>query len=270
MVWSYSRLTSYQQCPYSFYLRYLYEDEGEEERYPVESNFWAELGILMHEIFEKIFSGEITEDEAPDYFVNNYKQFVVSKQKPNIVNKANENCASYLSEMEFDWLQDYEIAGVEKRIQYKFGDYRFIGFIDLLLKDKKTGKYIIVDHKSCQKFFGKNGQELKSMAHKLEEYKRQMYLYSKAVYQLYGEYPAEIWWHHFRADGYITRIPFDYKEYEAAEKWFLESVHNIECDSQFEAKEDFFFCHNLCNFRHSCEYKAEADRKAKKAWKKKR
>lgn len=266
MIWSYSRLTTYQTCPYSFYLRYLYHGDD----YPVESNFWAELGVLMHEIFEKIFKGEMTEDDAPGYFIDHYQEFVHSKQKPNIIDKANEDCLSYLAEMLFDWLKDYEIVGVEKRVEYQFGDYKFMGFIDLLLKDKKTGGYIVVDHKSCKKFFGSNGHPLKNMEHKLEEYKRQMYLYSKAVFTLYDEYPQEIWWHHFRDFGYLTKLDFDMNEYESAEQWFLDTVAKIEEDEEFKPNEEYFFCHNLCNFRSSCEYKKEGDRNTWKEMRKKK
>lgn len=101
----------------------------------------------------------------------------------------------------------------------------------------------------------KNGKSpLKSEEKNFEKYKRQMYLYSKAVYDEYGEYPKYIVWNHFK-DKKILKIPFNMEEYEDTLIMIEATVHAIENDDEFPAMEDYFFCHQLCNYRGSCEYK---------------
>lgn len=267
MIWSYSRITTFDTCPYSFYLQYILKDW---KNYPTESNYWAELGIFVHEIFEKIFSNELSIDDASAYFLENYKDKVKMKQKPNVMAKAYEECAEYLATTSLEWLKDYEVVGTEIEAVIDIGGYKFKGFVDLLLKEKSTGDYIIVDHKSCKEFFSqKSGLIYKSMEHKLEEYKKQMYLYSNAVLKIYGKLPTQIWWHHFRANGYLTKIPFDKAEYDETMNWFLKTIQRIEKEEDFKEKTDYFFCNNLCNFRNSCEYR-ESNSKWKKGKRKKK
>ena len=52
MVWSYSRVKSYFECPRMFYLTYL--DEGDQ----LESAF-AQWGSLCHELLDRFARGEL-------------------------------------------------------------------------------------------------------------------------------------------------------------------------------------------------------------------
>jgi hypothetical protein len=45
------------------------------------------------------------------------------------------------------------------------------------------------------------------------------------------------------------------EEYEDTLIMIEATVHAIENDDEFPAMEDYFFCHQLCNYRGSCEYK---------------
>ena len=155
-------------------------------------------------------------------------------------------------------LQDYEVLGVEMKVHFKIGKYSMIGYIDLLLRHKETGEILLVDHKSAGKFFGKNGQPLKSQADNLAAYSKQMYLYSKAVYDLYGKYPDKIVWNHF-FDKNISVIEFNQEDYEAALNWALETIEKIYQEEEFPAKKSYMLCHVLCGFRNSCLYASEED-----------
>ena len=237
MCWSYSRLTSYERCKYEFYLNYIINDDSQ---YLSESNFYAEVGIFVHEILAKIFNGELTPDEASQYFVDNFDSNVFYKAKQSTMDKNFELCANYFASVDFGWLNDYEILGVELETKFKIDKYDFIGFIDLLLRDKRDGKIVIVDNKSSEYPFKQNGDVKAKSKHSFETYKKQMYLYSYAVKDMYGEFPKEITWNHFK-DNKIAAIPFD-------------TIHSIEKENDFDATLDFFYCTNLCNFRNSCEY----------------
>lgn len=251
MRWSYSRLTSFEQCKYEFYLNYIVKDE---EEYPPESNYYAEVGKFVHEILAMIFEGELTLDEASQYYVDNFDDYVLHETKKSTMNKTFETCANYFAEVDFGWLKDYEILGVEKEVKFELEGYRFVGYIDLLLRDKRDCKIVVVDNKSSDYPFKTNGEVYAKSKSSFEKYKKQMYLYSYAVKEEYGEYPKEITWNHFKNGGRLATIPFSMEEYDVAVSWLIKTIHNIEQEEEFEPSQDFFYCHNLCNFRDSCEY----------------
>ena len=118
----------------------------------------------------------------------------------------------------------------------------------------KKYKIVVIDNKSSEYPFRLDGKVKAKSKQSFENYKKQMYLYSYAVMEKYGEFPKEITWNHFKDGGKFATIPFIKAEYDEAVKWFVDTIHNIEKEQNFEPNEDFFYCHNLCNFRHSCEY----------------
>lgn len=256
--WSYSRATCFGHCKYEFYLDYIINDDN---LYLSEGNFYAEVGSYVHEILAMIFKGELKVEDAVQYYIDNYDNFVCYKVKKSTMDKSFETIADYFADLDIEWLKDYEILGVELEKRFTVDGYDFIGFIDLLLRDKRDGKIVVLDHKSSEYPFKKNGEIKKKSQQSFESYKRQMYLYCHAVYQTYGEFPKEITWNHFKDGGVFATIPFVKSEYDEAIKWFRDTIKTIELEEEFEPSEDFFYCTNLCNFRHSCEYRKAASRR---------
>lgn len=255
MVWSYSRIALYEACPYAFYLRYIFEDEEESPLYPAEGNFYADLGKFVHSIFEKILKGELDQDDASQYFLDHYEDEIENDASHKIMNKAINDVVMYLSEMDlFDWLRDYSIEGVELKFEDEIEGYKIIGFIDLLLKSKKTGDYVVVDHKSSKKMLNKKGKPYANMVEKFEGYKKQAYLYARYVKRNFGVYPVQFWWHLFKENGFIEKIDFNLDEYKKTEEWLISEIKEIEKDGAFSENINYFYCHNLCDFRRSCEY----------------
>lgn len=251
MQWSYSRVSCYNHCPYEFYLKYIINDDNE---YLAEGNFYAENGSFVHSILEKIFNGELTLDESCSYYVINFDDNVLYTAPKRIMENAYEACADYFATVDFDWLKDYEILGIEKEINMNILGYEFIGYIDLLLRHRKTKEIVVVDHKSSVYPFKKDGKSLlKKAEDDFAKYKKQMYLYCKAVYDEYGVYPKWIVWNHFK-DQKIAKIEFVKEECDEAIQWFADTIHKIEQDEDFEANVEFFYCTQLCDFRNSCEY----------------
>lgn len=248
MRWSYSRLTSFEHCQYEFFLNYI-----DNKNYIAEGNYYAEVGIFVHEILAKIFNGELTLDEASQYYVDNYDSNIFYKAKKSTMDKTFELCSDYFAEVDFDWLKDYEILGVELKMPFEIEEYKFIGFIDLLLKDKRDGSIVIVDHKSSPYPLKLDGTIKRNSEKSFNLYKKQMYLYSYAVKEKYGVYPKWIKWNHFKAGGKFVTIPFSKKEYNQAIKWVIKTIHNIENTEDFKPNVDYFYCEKLCNFRNSCE-----------------
>jgi hypothetical protein len=250
--WSYSRTTCFGHCKYEFYLDYIINND---DIYLSEGNYYAEVGSFVHSILENVFKKKLKVEDALQYFIDNYENNVFYKVKQSIMDKTFETIADYFASFDTDWLDKYEILGVELEAKFKVDKYDFIGYIDLLLRDKADGKIVVLDHKSSEYPFKQNGDLKKKSEQSFSLYKKQMYLYCHAIHQMYGEYPKEITWNHFKDGGKFATIPFIKSEYDEAIKWFIDTIHTIEKEKDFEPTQDFFYCHNLCNFRRVCEYK---------------
>ena len=68
-------------------------------------------------------------------------------------------------------MENYEILGVEEKVEFTINGKDFIGYIDLLVKDKKTNEIIIIDHKSASLKILKNGKISKSDQQHFLEFK---------------------------------------------------------------------------------------------------
>lgn len=250
MRFSFSRVSTYDNCKYCFYLGYIVKDD---DLYLSEGNFYAEVGSFVHLILEKVFKGELEMDDAAQYFIDHFDENVFYRVKKSSVEDAKEDCIKYFAEEEFEWLDGYEVIGVEMKVELDICGYAFVGYLDLVIRDKKTGEISIVDHKSARYPLKKNGDVLKSHQEEFKKHKRQMYLYSHAVKEKYGVFPKWLMWNHFK-DQKVVKIPFDIREYDETMAWFRESARKIEDEEEFEPTLNYFFCKNLCNFRNSCEY----------------
>lgn len=259
-VWSYSRTTCFGRCKYEFYLGYVLRDE---DLYPSEGNYYAEVGSLVHETLEKIFKGEIPEREAALYFVDNYEKQVVYKVKKSTMERTYKACLDYFLTTDFSWVKDYDILGVELKQRFVIDDIEFVGYIDLLLRDKSDGKIIVLDHKSAPYPFQKNGKVKKNQERGFESYKKQMYLYCNSIYQQFGEFPKAIVWNHFKDGGKFAVIPFKMDEYEESIRWFIDTIKTAETETAYEPSPEYFYCSTLCNFRNDCEYREEVAPKRK-------
>ncbi len=248
MVWSFSRIHSYEGCPYGFYLKYIEKEKGID-------NFYAGNGRLIHEIHEKILKGELDIEDCVNYYIEEF-DFIEERERENIETNAMNACADYLSELDFDGLKNYNILGVEEEIHTKIGKFNIRGFIDLLLEHKETGEIIVLDHKSSKYMLKKNGEVLKGKENDFLSYKHQLYLYCKYVIEKYGKVPKYLVWNHFK-EKKICKIDFVQEEYEETLEWFKKLIKKIYKDKDFEAKKDYIMCNSLCDYRRICEYRNE-------------
>lgn len=258
MCWSYSRLTTFENCKYEFYLNYIIHDD---EQYPQEDNFYTEVGKYVHEILAMIFSGELPASKALKYYKKNFNKNVLHKVPQKTKNKIYKLCADYFENEDFNWLNNYEILGVEKEIRFNIDGYDFAGYIDLLLRDKRDGRIVVVDNKSSEYPLKRDGTVKAICKHSFNNYKKQMYMYSHAVHEIYGEFPKEITWNHFKDGGKLTTIPFSKEEYDDTLKWLRETIHTIEKEVDYPPKTSYFYCNTLCSFRSSCEYRKHGKEK---------
>lgn len=251
MRWSFSRLSSFDTCKYMWKLSYIDGVKGE-------PNFYSQFGSYCHKILEMYYKGDLAIFELTDYYKDHYLENVTYDAPPN---KYVDIGASYYQKgiEYFDSLSDisdeYEIVGIEKEVTFEIDGKEFVGYIDLLLRDRDTGKLIVCDHKSGKIKFLKNGNVSKGDAQHFTMFKRQLYLYSKAIIDEYGEEPSYLIWNMFRT-GDIIKIKFVQEEYEEAIEWAKETIKTIEEERNWEPTPDDFFCRFICDHRESaCEYK---------------
>lgn len=235
-----------------FYLTYI-------QRAPRVENAFSQYGGFVHSILERYYKHELELFDLSDVYRADYSKNVTLKFPENLYKDLNvsyrEGGQAYFDNFD-DEFAKYEVVGVEKEISIKIGEYNFTGYIDLLLKDERG--YYICDHKSKSSF--KNAAELR-------HYLFQLYIYSKYVYDTYGEYPIGLFYNMFRA-GCVKYEDFKEVEYLKALSWAKSTIDSIyededfidKIETKFAAKgrgvnqyeNDDFFCNQLCSVRESC------------------
>lgn len=243
MLWSYSRLTAYESCPYQWLMKYIFKIKGQ-------SKFFAEYGSLIHSLLQKYLTGKTKKEDLPYDFISGYLKDIHS-QAPSKKIYANyfEQGKKYLSELN---LPERKTIGVEKRVRFQYAGHPFIGFIDWLSEDA-DGKLYITDHKSRDLKPRSKRKKATASDKELDKYLRQLYVYSKAVYNLCRRYPDYLEFNCFRTGAWITE-PFDREKYIETEKWASELIEKITSTDNWYANGDFFFCNNLCDVCGECEY----------------
>lgn len=251
MRWSFSRLNSFDTgCRYEWYKHYI-------ECEPAKDGFFGAYGSFCHSILEKYAKGELSLFEISQYYEDNFATEIPYDAPPNkytdIKQDYYDKGLDYFDNIDLP-IDEYEIAGVEHEVDFNIDKYPFVGFIDLLLKDK-DGKFILCDHKSSSLKVLKSGKISKSDQTHFLAFKRQQYLYTIPLIEKYGEgCVKELWWNMFRNRGWI-KIPFNQEEYQEAKDWALDTIHRIEKETEWPPKPEFFYCWNLCSLSF-CEYKA--------------
>lgn len=241
-VWSYSRVTGYQTCPYGWKKQYI-------DCLPGVDNGYAIWGSYVHSILEKFFKGELSVFDISQYYQDHYKEI-----RLNVPDSYYQQGLDYFDSINFDF-DRYEVLGTEKNYVFDLGPYKFTGFIDLLLQDNQNGDIILVDHKSYNFKRTKRGIPNAAGRKFITDHIGQLYLYSKPVIQEYGKVD-KIGWNFFRSgDKYFEAWNED--EYQRHMAEMIDTIKNIYQDTEFKASPDSFFCENLCSQRiNDCPYRS--------------
>lgn len=250
-IWSYSKLSSFDNCPYAWYLHYIEKDDSEEQ------NWYAVHGSLIHEILEAVANKNMSLSEASMYYAEHFDdndELISGK----IRDSTYEKCADFFSTYAYDYLKN-DVIGAESHTFFNIESNKFHCYIDLLLQNKDK-EYIVLDYKSSPYPFKKNNMDvLKSQEKIFNEHKKQLYLYAEAVKQNYGEYPKELSWLHFK-DKKIATIHFLKAELDETVNWANETIDKIEKEREYKPNLDnYVMCNMLCGFRNSCLYKEFED-----------
>lgn len=178
--YSYSKISCYEQCPYKYNLRY------NEQKYISEAGVAAAYGSLVHHILQReadaIKAGkEIDYEELKTDFVelnlpkrskwdrdgDLFGTKILSKRYPkewlDFDTKSGKNYAAKAQEFLSSGIYEFpkfmsehpelEVYGAEVQFEFEYRGYVFYGFIDRILRERGTDRYLIYDIKTKDSLF---------------------------------------------------------------------------------------------------------------------
>lgn len=240
--WSYSRLTAFESCPQKFFLKYILNEDQQPQ-------FLSQYGSFMHEIHEKYFKGKIPKTGLLSYYILNYPERVTAKA-PNGAIRDN-----YYDDGQIYWqfFEDFkgDLVSAEERMKFDVGQYHFVGIADMIRKEGND--IVLYDHKA-RKLKPRSTRKIPTQNDlELDDYFRQLYLYSIPIKEKYGKYPRELILNCYR-ERTLIHEPFSVKRLKDAEEWATGMVEKILTASEFPPDLDWFSCSNLCGFQDECDY----------------
>lgn len=242
MVWSYSRIKCFEDCPYRFYLKYI---SGCKEV----PQFYASYGSFMHKLIEEFYKGIITKEEMLTKFLFGFQESVIGR-------RPQQSTVEKYIQLGIEYLKGfapfpYNMVAVEKKVEFELGGKKFIGFIDYL--GEKDGEYYIVDNKS-RELKPRSGRKKPTVKdQELDEMLKQLYLYAAAIKQEYGKFPNALCFNCFKNRVFIEE-PFSEKTFSETIEWFLKTIDDIADENEFLPRIDFFGCNYICGVNGECCY----------------
>lgn len=251
IVFSYSSVSTYDTCPYSFKLNYI-------DRLPGEGNFYSDYGSLTHEVMEQFFKGNLEPYELSGFYLDKFEEFVVNEPPGfhvDAINKYRDSGLEFFDNFSFD-RDAYDVIDIETRIDGNIGGTSCTGRPDLVLRRKTDKKVILYDYKTSAPFWKdrKTGEEKRDIK-KIEGYHKQMYLYGFMLREFKNIKVDEITLWFTRANKEVT-IKYDKKKEKQVIDWLQKTIDRIKNDEEFKYNNsETFFCDNICNVREYCEFR---------------
>lgn len=251
---SFSALTTYESCAYSYKLTYI--DKCERE-----SNFYGQYGNLIHDVMYQYFAGNLDVFELSGYFQDRYPLAVTAfpPAYPVGMEEAYKEAGLvFFDNFSFDKTM-YDIIMNEEKLDFDFDDgIQFVAKPDLILFEKESGDFVLYDYKTSAPFKTdkRNGNEIVDKK-KLEGYYKQMYIYTYALrnYKFTPIDKITLWF--TRPNRQVT-INWNEKDEEKAIQWLEGEVTKIKKDEKFLPNtSNPYFCNNLCSVRKSCEFRPQ-------------
>lgn len=241
MVWSYSRLTTFEDCPYRFYLNYILHEHKE-------PRFFSDYGSFIHKLMEQYLSGEMPREEMLPFYLRNFPT-EIRGAAPSIdmYRKYLNQGVQYLETFYFP----YEPVAVEKKLDFKIGKYPFTGIIDCVAMDGDG--LVILDHKS-RTLSQRSGRDKPTKTDlELDKYLRQLYLYSIPVQEEFGRLPDKLVFNCFRS-GEIIVEPFNTAAFDLARAWAERLIGQIIDNDVWGTSLEQWKCTYICDLTRGCEF----------------
>ncbi|MBP5423905.1 MAG: PD-(D/E)XK nuclease family protein [Paludibacteraceae bacterium] len=260
-VYSYSQLSSFDECSYNFYLQRI---EGLREE---ASNAFAERGSLIHDLLDQWAKKILTKEDMINEYERRYSSEVVTAfprmlAAKGYAKKSYEQGIEFLEN--FDEFEGYEVLSAEEKFKINIplsdGTTRpFVGIIDMMLREIKSGDLIICDHKS---------KSMSSFKKDEDKMYRQQLIYATYVKEKYGQFPQVMMFHLFNESGVKPQRLFSVDQYDETMEWATKQIKGIEEYSVIDwlscKEKPDFFCWYLCSSRKECPNGVVPDFRKKK------
>jgi hypothetical protein len=244
MTWSYSRVKAFYDCPYRWFLKYLHRPKLAEKRM-----FFSDYGSFVHKLIAQFYTqGKTPQQLCDDYLCEFRTQVAGHAQSMKVFQNYFNSGFQYLKNFQPFQL---EPVTVEKEARFHVDGIPFTGYIDFL--GKKDGEFYIIDHKSRMLKPRSTRAKPTVSDRELDAYLRQLYLYSIAVEEEFGQKPKALCFNCFRSQTMIVE-PFREEAYEEAKTWITSKIHEIEQEGSFKPDVEYFKCKHLCEMQDHCEY----------------
>lgn len=245
-IWSYSRLKTFEDCKYRYYLRYV-------DRCKEQDMFYTTYGLFMHHILELRELGMLSKEEMLTEFVDGFADNVRGFQAEKIKKKYFDSGIDYLLNYE-----DFELDDMEVEKKYFFdikSGIKFVGILDCV--GTKDGKLYLIDHKSrdLKPRSKRKKPTLKDL--ELDSMLKQLYLYSVPLKEKYGRFPDYLCFNCFRTQTFIKE-PFVEERFNETIEWAADMVACIQKEEEYEPDIEYFSCKNICGVSNDCIYKEMA------------
>jgi len=245
-IYSHSRLSTFEQCPFKFKLRYI-----DKIKPPIEKTIESHLGSAVHSTLEWLYNQILSGKNIPtiDEVITDYAiRWQDSYNNDTLIVKKELTQKDYFNKG-VQFLMDYytkhhpfddNTVEVEKKIIINLdekGKYQLQGFIDRLVYNPEKNEYEIHDYKTA------NNLPLKEKV----ENDRQLALYSIAIKETFGyEKDVCLVWHYLAHNQKICSCRTN-EQLVKLKKETLELIKKIEATENFPTRKSI-----LCNW---CEYK---------------
>ena len=243
MTWSYSRINTYLQCPYQFYLKYIEGLDGA----PM---FFSEYGSFVHEILARYYSGEIKAQDALNNYLIQFPTRTIGAYPSQSIKTGyfqdGISCMKTLSPV------DGSVIETEQRVEFSISGKPFVGFVDLVYEDSES-HLCIMDHKSRALKPRSKRKKPTQGDIELEFYLRQLYLYSIPVKEKHGRYPDFLEFNCYRTGNRIKE-PFHIDALDEAKSWAVNTIEQIGRETRWRPNLEYWKCKYLCGFCQECEY----------------
>ena len=267
-LYSFSKLNSFHQCKYQYYLNYILKEQGKQ-------NVYGHLGGVIHDLCEQLTKNEITLDYAKSKWKEEVEyteimdmRFPTEKSKNSYVTCISE----YLEQ--FVPLEGSEIH-TEEYFTLDIEGNTLRGFIDFYSVDHENKTITLIDYKSSSKFSKKELESEKvfqlilygmHLEEKYPGYKINKVGFDMMKYAQHRETgtiklrevidPIEI----FDYDRWLLYINYDEEMKNKLRKFVSETVNEI-TDKDIDNESDWtehsknkFYCKSLCAFGDKCKY----------------
>jgi len=244
---SFSKLTTYENCPYEWLLHYKFGERGSD-------NAFARAGSVAHELIDDYWRGKVSEFELPQEFENRWQEqfedegWSIRVFGRDVTEKTKNDFANYFSDVSLP--DGWKVLESEKQytmiFKHKGESIMLTGILDLLAEDE-NGDLIVIDNKSKAGF--KNDAEK-------SEYLRQLYLYSLFIRERFGKFPKKLCFNLMRLPKNKRFVIEEFEEEAMWEivKWIFKTTKDIKGEFLWEPKPNNFYCHSLCGQRYNCRF----------------